>query len=90
MNDLTHAYAMLSAQNFLLGQLYARLFQAEPDLRQHVPDALIEAATYKSHSKFSGDDEALIEMQAQIVLELKRFFADVEQRVKTSQDRLGQ
>jgi hypothetical protein len=89
-SDITRLYAMLSAQNFLIGQLYARLFLADPEARKNVPTALVEAAMYKTHTKAQTDEESLIEMQAQIVLELQRFFSDVEQRVKTSQDRPGQ
>jgi len=84
MDDKTRIYALLSAQQFLIGQLYARLFLADADARQNVPKALIDAAQYRSHTKAQADDEALIEMQAQIVLDLQHFFADVENRVQES------
>ena len=83
MDDISRIYALLSAQKFLLIQLYGKEFLAEPDARKNVPGALIDAATYKSHTKdVWSDGEALIEMQAQVVIELKDFFSDVERRVK--------
>lgn len=90
MDDMTNLYAMLSAQKFLLGQLYAHMFLASPDQRQNVPKALIASAQNKSYTKAQADTESLIEMQARVVLELRSFFADVEKRVQEAQARRGQ
>jgi uncharacterized protein YaaN involved in tellurite resistance len=91
MDDLTRLYAMVNTQNFLIGQLYARLFAERPELRQTVPQALIEAAEYTSSTQpQAGEAKASAEMQAEVVQNLKKFLEDVERRVQESQDSQGQ
>lgn len=82
--------AKLSTQKFLLGQLYAHLFLADPKSLQTLPKSLIDAAKFKSHTKQVMDDETMIEAQARIVRELEDFFADVERRVKQTLAHRGQ
>ncbi|NHZ94606.1 hypothetical protein [Massilia sp. CCM 8734] len=79
--------AKLSTHKFLLGQLYAQIFIADPESMKTLPESLIDAAKFKSHPAQVTDDEQRIELQARIVQQLGAFFADVENRVIQARDR---
>lgn len=82
-SDMERAFSMLSAQNFLLQQLYSNWFMSNPDARKKVPGEYIGAARFKATAP--SDDPSLMSLQAQTVQHLEHFFASVKQRVEETE-----
>lgn len=82
MDDYLTISAKLSAQKFLLGQLYAQLLIKDPASRYTLPKSLIDAAKFKSTTKNIDNHELAKNLQEAVVNELESFFSDVERRLQ--------
>lgn len=76
-------FAVMSAQSFLLTELYAYFFAADPDARKAVPESLVRMAMFRQHPP-NGDigEDAMVDIHAHVVLNLVTFFKQVEARLQ--------
>jgi hypothetical protein len=84
-DELIRTYSLLSTYDYLLKTLYAQVFSLNPEARANVPKALTEMAKFRPLSHLGGNEvetEALVQLQARVVLNLQGFFAEVEKVVK--------
>jgi hypothetical protein len=81
--DVKALYAVASAQTFLLNQLYTSLFAVDPEARRRMPELLLDAAIFRQRQPSrNADEEVMVDIQAQMVLNLRAFFGQVESRVQ--------
>jgi hypothetical protein len=69
----------ITAQNFLLQQLYAQWFLSDNGARKAVPKEFIGAMQFNATDP--RNSPAALDIQTEAVRYLERFFADVEGRV---------
>ncbi|HEF4748865.1 hypothetical protein L0Z26_21350 [Burkholderia multivorans] len=81
--NIQSAFAMLSAQNFLLEQWYGQWFLRDPGARANVPKTLLEAARFRSTASVDSDD--LLSIQRLSVEHMERFFASIETRLEEAE-----
>ncbi len=80
--DLLEVNARLSAQRFLLEQMYANLFLKNPDgFTRFMQGALLATQERSTRSGPMSEDSAL-ELQARIATHLQRFQTSVEKRLR--------
>jgi len=80
-DELIRTYSLLSTHDYLLKTLYAQLFSLNPQARANLPKALADMATFRPLAHICSDEierEALVQMQARVVLNLQYFFTEVE------------
>lgn len=81
--DMKAMYAAMSAQSFLLNELYAELFAGDPEARRRIPESLLRATMFRQHSPIERmDEDTAVDIQAQVVLNVKAFFDQVEARLR--------
>lgn len=84
-DNLIRIYSLLSTYDYLLKTLYGQVFSLDPQARENVPKALTEMAKFRPLSHLGSDEvetEALVQLQARVVLNLKGFFTEVEKAVQ--------
>lgn len=83
MNEMKAMYAAVSAQSFLLNQLYVTLFSADAEARMCIPESLVHAAMFRQHPPNAHiDEENMIDIHAHVVLNVVTFFKQVEARLQ--------
>lgn len=81
--DSKAMFAAMSAQSFLLNELYAGLFAEDPEARRRIPESLLRATMFRQHSPIECmDEDTAVDIQAQVVLNVKAFFDQVEARLR--------
>lgn len=84
-DELIRAYSHLSTHDYLLKALYAQLFSLNPQARANVPKALADMAKFRPLAHLGSDEfeqEALVQLQARVVLNMQGFFTEVENLVQ--------
>lgn len=80
-DELIRTHSILTTHDCLLKMLYAQVFSLNPEARANLPKALTEIAKLRPLAHLASDEvekEALVQMQARVVLNLQSFFAEVE------------
>jgi hypothetical protein len=80
-DELTRVYSLLSAYDYLLKPLYCLLFANDPHARENVPKSLSDQAKFRPLFHLGNSEveaEALVQLQARVVLNLQGFFTEVE------------
>jgi hypothetical protein len=84
-DELIRVYSLLSAYDYLLKTLYGEVFANHPQARKNVPKALADMAKFRPLAHLGSDEieqEALVQLQARVVLNLQCFFTEVENAVQ--------
>ena len=84
-DELIRTYSLLSTHDYLLKTLYAQLFSLNPQARKNVPKALADMAKFRPLTHLVSDEveqEALVQLQARVVLNMQAFFTEVENLVQ--------
>jgi hypothetical protein len=80
-DELIRTYSLLSTHDYLLKTLYAEVFSKNPQARANVPKALADMAKFRPLAHLGSDEieqEALVQLQARVVLNMQSFFKEVE------------
>jgi hypothetical protein len=80
--DLLEINARVSAQRFLLEQMYANLFLKNPDGFTRFMQGALLATQERSTRSGPMSEESALELQARIATHLLRFQASVEKRLR--------
>lgn len=86
-DELIRTYSILTTHDCLLKALYAQVFSLNPEVRANLPKALTEMMKFRPLAHLGSDEvekEALVQMQARVVMNLQGFFAEVEKLLKDS------
>lgn len=84
-DELIRVYSLLSTHDYLLKTLYAEVFSHNPQARKGLPKALADMAKFRPLAHIGSNEieqEALVQLQARVVLNMQCFFTEVENVVQ--------